>query len=80
MNQPTEVVDYTLTGSYQLHCDQDVQNNIVFNAGSPTVEMLKVSPTEFWVRGIKVDQDDKEAETVYNAFKSWMMWAKLNER
>ncbi len=53
-------------------------NNIVCIAGG--TEMLKVGPDGFWVRGVKVTQDDKEAEIVYNAFKSWMMWAKLNER
>lgn len=58
----------------------EVQNTITFAAGNPNVEMLKVSPKGFWVRGVKVEQDDKEAETVYNAFKQWMMWAKLNER
>jgi hypothetical protein len=42
-------------------------------------EMLKVSPDGFWVRGVKVEQDDKEAEKVYNAFKAWMMWAQLNK-
>jgi hypothetical protein len=42
--------------------------------------MLKVSQEGFWVRGVKVDQDDNEAKIVYNAFKAWMMWAKLNER
>jgi hypothetical protein len=56
------------------------QNTITFAAGNPNVEMLKVSPEGFWVRGMKVEQNDKEAETVYNAFKAWMMWAKLNER
>lgn len=35
-------------------------------------EMLKVAPDGFWVRGVKVPQDDKEAETVYNAFIQWM--------
>ena len=59
---------------------QRLQNTITFCAGNPTTEMLKVSPDGFWVRGVKVTQDDKEAETVYNAFKAWMMWAKLNER
>ena len=34
----------------------------------------------FWVRGVKVAQDDKEAEIVYNAFKQWMMWSELNRR
>lgn len=59
---------------------QQLQNTITFCAGNPTTEMLKVSPEGFWVRGVKVEQSDKEAETVYNAFKAWMMWAKLNER
>ena len=47
-------------------------------AGS--AEMLRVSPDGFWVRGIKVEQDDKEAATVYNAFKQWMAWASLQGR
>ena len=59
---------------------QQLQNTITFCVGNPNTEMLKVSPDGFWVRGTKVEQDDKEAETVYNAFKAWMMWAKLNER
>jgi len=42
-------------------------------------EMLKVSPAGFWVRGVKVAQDDREAQTVYNAFKAWMTWAQLNK-
>ena len=40
--------------------------------------MLRVSPDGFWVRGVKVAQDDNEAATVYNAFKAWMAWAQLN--
>jgi hypothetical protein len=31
------------------------------------------------VRGQKVAQDDREAQTVYNAFKAWMTWAQLNK-
>ena len=41
--------------------------------------MLRVSPEGFWVRGVKVEQDDTEAQAVYNAFKSWMTWAQLNK-
>lgn len=52
-------------------------NNISCMAGG--AEMLRVSPDGFWVRGVKVAQDDKEAEIVYNAFKSWMSWAQLNK-
>jgi hypothetical protein len=42
-------------------------------------EMLRVSPEGFWVRGVKVEQDDTESLTVYNAFKAWMTWAQLNK-
>jgi len=42
-------------------------------------EMLKIGPNGFWVRGVKVDQDDNEAEIVYNAFKAFLMWAELNK-
>ena len=40
-------------------------------------DMIKVGPDGFWVRGVKVEQDDKEAEHVYNAFKQWLVWAQL---
>jgi hypothetical protein len=40
-------------------------------------EMLRVGPDGFWVRGVKVKQDDNEAQAVYNAFKQWMTWASL---
>ena len=40
-------------------------------------EMIKITEEGFWVRGKKVPQDDKEAETVYNAFKQWLAWANL---
>ena len=52
-------------------------NNITCLAGGE--EMLRVGPDGFWVRGVKVEQDDREAETVYNAFKAWMSWAQLNK-
>ncbi len=53
-------------------------NNIVCIAGG--TEMLKVGPDGFWVRGVKVKQDDNEAEIVYNAFKSFLMWSELNRK
>jgi hypothetical protein len=53
-------------------------NNIVFQLGSAMEEpILKISGDGFWVRGVKVPQDDKEAEAVYNAFKEWMTWSSL---
>ena len=51
-------------------------SNIVFMQDS--VEMLKVAEDGFYVRGVKVPADDKEAEIVYNAFKAFLMWAELH--
>jgi hypothetical protein len=48
--------------------------------GMNSDEMLRVSNKGFWVRGVKVEQDDKEAETVYQAFKQWLAWANLQRR
>ena len=67
-------------GYINIDAMEKARNTITFNAGNPSIEMLKVSQEGFWVRGVKVTQDDKEAQVVYNAFKAWMMWAKLNER
>jgi hypothetical protein len=52
------------------------ENNIVCMAGG--VEMLKVADDGFYVRGMKVPADDKEAETVYNAFKEFLVWSRLH--
>lgn len=61
------------TGLYTLA--QEKSNTITCLAGGE--EMLRVGPDGFWVRGVKVPQDDKEAEAVYNAFKEWMVWSQL---
>jgi hypothetical protein len=41
-------------------------------------EMLRVAPDGFYVRGTKVPVDDKEAATVYNAFKEFLVWSRLS--
>lgn len=41
-------------------------------------EMLKCSSEGFWVRGQLVNQDDKEAQTVYNSFKQWLAYQQLS--
>ena len=53
-------------------------NTITCLAGGE--EMLRVEPNGFWVRGVKVPQDDQEALAVYNAFKQWMAWTSLQGR
>ena len=49
----------------------------IFVAANTSTEMLRVAKDGFYVRGIKIDQDEKEAEKVYNAFTSWLTWATL---
>ena len=61
-------------GGYQIRTDTQ-PNTITLRSGSE--DMIRCSPEGFWVRGEKVAQDDKEAETVYNAFKQWLVWAQL---
>ena len=51
-------------------------NAVTFLSGG--VEVLKCSDKGFWVRGQLVEQDDKEAQTVYNSFKEWLIWQQLN--
>ena len=50
--------------------------SVTMNVGS--TEMLRVAKDGFYVRGVKVEADDKEAETVYKAFKEFLVWAELN--
>ena len=53
-----------------------LDTNITLFTGND--EMLRVARDGFYVRGIRVPQDDKEAEKVYNAFHQWLTWATLN--
>jgi hypothetical protein len=41
-------------------------------------EMLRVAQDGFYVRGVRVEADAKEAKAVYKAFKQWMTYAILN--
>ncbi len=50
-----------------ISVSEAAQNQISCWAGG--AEMLRVAQDGFYVRGVKVPADDKEAETVYNAFK-----------
>ena len=46
-------------------------SNITFHAGP--AEMLKVTEDGFYVRGVKVEADEKEAASVYKAFKAFLI-------
>jgi hypothetical protein len=67
--------------------DLDIENDWSFdnrlgtdeiNLTAGGEEMLRVAKDGFYVRGIKVEADAKEAEAVYKAFKQWMTYAILN--
>jgi len=51
-------------------------NNVTMFTGG--TEMLKVAEDGFYVRGKKVPVDDREAATVYNAFKEFLVWSRLH--
>ena len=51
------------------------QNSLTMIAGDS--EMLRVSSDGFYVRGVRVPADDREAETVYNTFKQWLVWHQI---
>jgi hypothetical protein len=64
---------------YVLRGNEPEAGNIVFHAGPDLEksEMLKITKTGFYVRGIPVKQDDREAEIVYNAFKEFLTYHAL---
>ena len=70
---PTRSIDGDVI--YQLS-EPKQDNAITMNAAGGD-EMIRVAQDGFYVRGKKVPVDDKEAETVYNAFKQWLAWAQL---
>jgi len=69
-------------GGYQIIIDEigfrQPENNLTMYAGG--TEMLRVAADGFYVRGQKIPADGKEAETVYKAFKQWLVWAEMNRR
>ena len=67
---------------FALRGNEPEAGNIVFHAGTDldSSEMLKITKTGFYVRGIKLEQDEKEAALVYNAFREWMTWAALQRQ
>ena len=51
-------------------------NSIVLHCAS--TEMLRIAEDGFYVRGVKLVQDDTEIKQVYNCFKEWLTWSTLN--
>lgn len=54
------------------------EGNITLNTNSS--EMLRVARDGFYVRGMKIEQDEQEAEKVYTAFHQWLTLALLTRK
>lgn len=61
-----------------VYPDPNTHDNITLTGGGD--EMLRVEKDGFYVRGVRVEADAKEAENVYKAFKQWLTWASLSKR
>jgi hypothetical protein len=72
---PQYTIQDTPLASPVLSITAPPQNNIILNAGP--AEMLKVTEDGFYVRGIKVEADEKEAAAVYKAFKEFLVYHAL---
>ena len=59
--------------TYEYDDDGIEKNAITFRieANDPP-EVLKITPQGFWVRGVKVKQDENEAQVVYEGIKAWL--------
>lgn len=68
--------DVDNTVHYEIR-DPEPSAITLMTGGQNSDEMIRIDQTGFYVRGKKVEQDDKEAEIVYNAFKQWLAWAQL---
>lgn len=71
---PDDVV--TAPGGPYTFRTEHVPSSITLNAGES--EMLRVAADGFYVRGVRLEQDDQECVKVYNAFTQWLNWQILN--
>ena len=59
----------------------DSSNTITFNTGAfLSTPLLTISQDGFYIRGVKVEQDEKEAASVYRAFKQWLVESELRRK
>jgi hypothetical protein len=61
-----------------IDVSESVESNIILT--SQQTEMLKITQDGFWVRGVKIEQDEQEARQVYQAFQAWLTWANLTRQ
>ena len=59
-----------------FYIEGPAEKNIVLHCGNK--EMLRIAEDGFYVRGVRLKQDDKEIKEVYNCFKEWLTWSTMN--
>lgn len=57
--------------------ESQVPNTVSFYTANQ--EMLRIAPDGFYVRGVKLDINEQEAQQVYTAFSQWLTWARLQQ-
>jgi len=65
-------------GAIQIYAPYEEAAIAMHMAGGD--EMLRVTRDGFYVRGVRVPADAREAESVYLAFKQWLAWANLQRQ
>ena len=65
----TNVTLSNVVGSYEVAKLQ--RQNIIFRASDNT-EMICIAPDGFWVRGVKLEQDETEARKLFDALMEFM--------
>ena len=68
--------DTSTPQQYVFHKDTNLESNTIY-IHCASEEMLRIGPDGFYVRGVKLKQDDREAEIVYNAFKEFLTYHAL---
>jgi len=66
----------TSTHRYVFRENPNLESNSIY-IHCASEEMLRIGPDGFYVRGVKLKQDDKEAELVYNAFREFLTYHAL---
>ena len=71
-----EVMRYALEEWRAAELEKDTKyDSITMSSGN--TEMLRIAEDGFYVRGVRVPADKKEARIVYEAFKAFLAWNEL---
>ena len=79
---PDDYTEHTPVDGMKVHNNPANRANTItlYAGGDEPNEMLRIAKDGFYVRGVKLEQDEKEAALVYNAFREWMTWAALTRQ